>query len=297
LDRLFEDSRNDLLSKSKNSDSYDISNRQNGKNRFQRRLKSNISNSVSEYNKINTNKLFKEDELSVNVRVHGETSLYLVTVSFNGVLNSLSGMLPKDATEDDITFGRVLRALTDAFNHNDVRVHCTCPDFQYRQAYWATVNGTNAGPAETRPSDETNPDDTKGAGCKHINMVLSNRSWLMKVASVITNYIRYMKEHYEKLYADVMYPAIFDREYVEPVQQDFNNEINGLASDELMSDEDTIDTSNKWAKTKTQFKPGNQSGVRFAKSDSNDIDDDTVIDGQQKMFDIDSIDDEEDIEN
>jgi len=277
VERIYEDSRNELINKSKRSDLYDPSNRDNGKNRHQRRLKSKIANSTAEYNQINMNKLFKDDIIDVNIRVNGETNVYLVKISFNGFLNSLAGYMPNDATESDLNFRIILRALLDAFNHNEVYVHCTCPDFQYREAYWATVNGINAGAPETRPSDETNPNDTKGL-CKHINLVLNNNSWMMKVASVIHNYINYMKEHMPKLYADVMYPAIYDREYEEPVQLDMLNDMEGREDDELASDEDTIDTSNKWARTKTQFKPGNKEGIRFTSPD--------------KQLDIDSIDNE-----
>ena len=53
----------------------------------------------------------------------------MVKISFNGFLNSLTRFLPNDAEEDDVDFRIILRALLDAFNHNDVRVHCTCPDF------------------------------------------------------------------------------------------------------------------------------------------------------------------------
>jgi len=277
VERIYEDSRNELINKSKRSDLYDPSNRDNGKNRHQRRLKSKIANSTAEYNQINMNKLFKDDIIDVNIRVNGETNVYLVKISFNGFLNSLAGYMPNDATESDLNFRIILRALLDAFNHNEVYVHCTCPDFQYREAYRATVNGINAGAPETRPSDETNPNDTKGL-CKYINLVLNNNSWMMQVASVIHNYINYMKEHMPKLYADVMYPAIYDREYEEPVQLDMLNDMEGREDDELASDEDTIDTSNKWARTKTQFKPGNKEGIRFTSPD--------------KQLDIDSIDNE-----
>ena len=286
MNRLLEDSRNTLINKSKRGDDYDPSNRNLGRNRHQRRLKSRIANSVKEYNQINMNKLFKEDILDVNVRVNGETDVYLVKISFNGFLNSLAGYMQHSDDENDLDFRKVLRALLDAFNHNDVYVHCTCPDWQYRQAYWATINGINAGPAENRPSDETNPNDTKGAGCKHINLVLNNNSWMMKVASVINNYIKYMREHMPKLYQTVIYPAVFDREYIPPEELDYDgpeepNEDEILDNqeeaepEELPSDEDAIDTSNKWARTKNQFKKGNQSGIQFAKK-SPELDIDSI---------------------
>ena len=135
MSNLFEDSRGDIIRKSKASDLYVPDNRDKGKNRHQRRLKSRIAHSTKEYNAIDMNKLFKEDILDLNIRVNGETDVYLVKISFNGFLNSLAGFLGENATEDDVNFRSILKALLDAFNHGDVQVHCNCADFQYREAY------------------------------------------------------------------------------------------------------------------------------------------------------------------
>lgn len=79
------------------------------------------------------------------------------------------------------------------------------------------------------------------------------------MAAVIFNYTNYMKEHYENLYAKIIYPAIYGKEYTEPVQMDL------FEPDELATDQDTIDTSNVWARTKNQFKQGNE--YRFKSDD------------------------------
>lgn len=106
----------------------------------------------------------------------------------------------------------------------------------------------------------TNPNDDKGAGCKHILLVLNNLTWLIKVTSVINNYINYMEKHYQRLYADVIYPALYDKQYEEPVELDLDLDNKG---DELDTDIDTIDISNKYARTKNQFKKGNEQGIRY----------------------------------
>lgn len=137
-----------------------------------------------------------------------------------------------------------------------------CPDFKYRFAYWLTLNDVNyiKGEQPSNGKEIANPNDTKGRGCKHILLVLSNTSWLTRLSSVIYNYINYMEKHYQQMYADVIYPAIYEREYEEPVQLDM------FSDGELDTDSDTIDTSNKWARTKSQFKPGND--YRFTKSET-----------------------------
>ena len=57
-------------------------------------------------------------------------------------------------------------------------------------AYWATENGYKYGEPETRPSDITNPDDALGATCKHLDLLLSNKRWLTKAASVVNAFIK-----------------------------------------------------------------------------------------------------------
>lgn len=274
---LNEVKRSQSLQKSKGGDKYVWWNRLLGDNRHERRLHQKVSRSVANYNKLNMNKLFKEDILDVNIEVRGETDTYVVRMSFLGFLDNFKKVnTAKDSST--VKLRDITRALTMSFNQEDVYFRCNCPDWQYRQGYWATKNGTIVGEPETRPSDITNPHDTKGGMCKHVAMVMSNNSWLQKVASVIRNYILYMQKHMPDLYYKVMYPALYGKEYDE-VQMDLDD-ITGNGK-ELGSEESDIDVSNKWAKTKTQFKPGNE--FRFKPMNK----DDDEIEGQ-KRFDFDS---------
>lgn len=139
-----------------------------------------------------------------------------------------------------------------------------CPDFQYRLAYHDTKNDTITGAQELRPSDITNPNDTKGPGCKHIMLVLANHSWLIKVASVIVNYVNWMKANREMLYADAIYPALYGKKYTdeEPVQMSMDD------TSVLDTDIDTLDRANQAARAKGQFKQGNE--FRFTKGYNRD---------------------------
>ena len=250
--QLHEDSRVSLLSKSKKSDK--------GFQRFKKRVKSRVANSVKQYNSIDMNKLFKDDILTVDVNVKGETDNYTVKISFGGFLELLHDQLEKQ----EFNLKAVTRALITGFNRDDVYIHCSCPDARYRFAYWQTKKNTNSGEPETRPSNITNPHDELGEGCKHVLLVLSNTSWLLKVASTIFNYVNYMEKHYDRLYKKIIYPAIYEKPYEEPEQL----EIDGVNSDELVTDTDTIDSSNIHARTKNQFKQGNE--YRFQKGPDKD---------------------------
>lgn len=134
----------------------------------------------------------------------------------------------------------------------------------YRFDYYATRNIYNSGEPQNIPSKITNPRDSLGSGCKHILLLLSNTAWLIKVASVINNYIKYIQKNMQRAYTDIIYPAIYGKEYEEPVQ------LSIFDKDDLDTDETTIDKSNQYGRTSTQFKKGNTQGVRFAPNNSND---------------------------
>lgn len=236
---LCEASRTNLIAQSKKSEK--------GYQRFKQRVKSRFATTVKEYNEIDMNKLFKQDVLTVNIHVKGETDDYTVKISFGGFLELLHDQLIREP----FNLKAVTRALINGFNRDDVYIHCSCPDAKYRFAYWQTKLKTGSGDPETRPAKITNPNNTLGSSCKHVLLVLSNTKWLLKVASTIYNYVNYMEKHYERLYTTVIYPAIYQKEYEEPFQ------LGLFDDDELETDRETVDKSNVYAKTKNQFKPGN----------------------------------------
>lgn len=251
-----EDTRNQLVAKSRQG-----KRERDGKTRYQKRLKSRVASSNKQYNRINMNQLFKNNILTISIEVRGETDNYLVTISYGGFLDELRSELKRYNTEQ-IELRHIVRALVISFNKDNVYIRCTCPDFRYRFGFWATKNDVIVGEPELRLSDETNPNDDLGSGCKHIMLVLSNTAWIIKVASVVNNYINYMKNRMQKAYADIIYPAIFNKKYEEPVQTTM------FDKDELDTDTDTIDQSNAEARRRGQFKPGNE--YRFTRKETSD---------------------------
>lgn len=253
---IYEETRNSLLSRSKNVERE----KEDGKTRFEKRVKCKLSSSVKEYNAINMNSLFFDDILTVKVPVRGETNNYVVTIKFTGFIDILQRELKKINAED-VDLRLIIRALIQAFNSEEVFIHCSCEDFKYRFNYWVTRKDINSGEPQYIPTRITNPLDNKGAGCKHIMLVLSNTQWLMKVSSVINNYIKYMKTHIPKDYAQYIYPALFGKEYEEVVQTSiFDTE------GSLDDTEDTINIANEYGRRSGQFKPGNP--YRFQQQDN-----------------------------
>lgn len=228
---LLEKTRQELINKSKNADNY--KDQSKGKNRYERRLKSRIANSVAQYNKIDMDAFFKRDILTVGIDVQGETDNYVVTMRFNGVLKEIQRDV-KD-NNDKLEFKIIARAMSRVYNSGDVRLHCTCPDWKYRQAYWADKGGYGT-QYEPRPSDITNPKDSKGGGCKHSLLVMGNLDWMMKVSSVINNYIKYCQNNLQNNYATYMFPKIYGMPYNKAVQLSLFD--TGL----LPSDQETLTT-------------------------------------------------------
>lgn len=248
---LLEDKRSALLSKSKAGANYRS---RPGENRYKRRLKSKIAASIKNFNNIDMNKFFKTDILDVIVDIKGETNNYQVRMSFMNTLEELHKLMRSSGTEE-VDRKMILKALTRTFSTDDVYVNCTCPDWKYRFKHWATIGDFLVGDPENRPNrfDYTNKDNNMGSGCKHVNLVLSDSSWLIKVAAVIYNYINYMKDNNERLYQKYIYPAIYQQPYENQQLSIFDDE------DEIMdSDEDAIKTSNELARERGRFKQGNE---------------------------------------
>ena len=166
---IYEDKRSQLMTKSKQGERE-----KDGLTRYQKRVKSRVSSSNKQYNRIDMNQLFKDGILTVGIEVHGETDDYIVKISYGGFLDALREEIKRN--NDTLELRNIVRALVIAFNREDVYIRCSCPDFAFRFGYWATKNDIITGEPELRPSDETNPNDTLGAGCKHIMLVLANTS-------------------------------------------------------------------------------------------------------------------------
>lgn len=259
---LLEDNRAKIRSGGKKGKNYAPSNQFRGRNRHERRKHSKLASSVKQFNSINMDKFFKDDILDLNIDVRGETNVYVVRMSFAGTLDELHNFM-QAKNEEVVTKELILKALMRAFNRDDVYINCSCPDFRYRFAYWATRNNLIIGDPETIPSDETNPNNDKGPGCKHILLAINDASWLIKVASVIYNYINYMRNHNSRLYQKFIYPAIYQKPF-EFQQLDLIDD-----EDDLMAtDADTIDVSNAEARKRNWFKQGNK--YRFQKQPNGD---------------------------
>jgi len=247
---LHEDTRNLLVSKSRSAGPY--KNQSRGKNRFERKKLSRIAKAVKQYNQIDMNKLFKEDLLIVHIPVQGETDQYTVSVKIEGVIAEIAKNIKNN--KNQFEYRTVIQALTKMFNTQNIYVKCTCDDYKYRFAHWNIVNNVSVDDTASDPGPGKgirNPNDDKGRGCKHVLLVLANGDWLMKVASVINNYVHYAEEHLQKPFLKLIFPKLYGVPADEMVEQ-------GLVDSEeyLDSSKGLIDAINEYGKNRGKYKPG-----------------------------------------
>jgi len=180
--------------------------------------------------------------------VQGETDNYIVKIKFSGVVAEIQKNV--QANNNKLDYRIISQALSRVFNSGDVYINCNCMDFRTRFAHWSTVQGYNSGKPEDRPNrfTWTNSNDDMGGACKHGNLVLSNLSWMMKVASVINNYIHYAETYMQRQFADIIFPKIYGIKYPEALQL-------GLFDRQyLKHSKGVIDAINQYGGTRTRFK-------------------------------------------
>ena len=124
----------------------------------------------------------------------------------------------------------------------------------YRFAHWNIVNNVSVDDTAHDPGPGkgiANPNDDKGRGCKHILLTLSNGDWLMKVASVINNYIHYAEEHLQKAFMKAIFPRLYGMPAEDAKEQNIIPEdIN------LETETNIIELINDWAKNRGKFVKG-----------------------------------------
>ena len=249
-DVLLEDTRTMLVSKSRGAGTYQDTS--SGKNRFERKKYSSVAKTVKQYNKIDMNQLFKEDILEVSIPVVGEHDSYTVSIKMEGVIKEIAANIKNN--KNQLEYRTIVQAITKIFNSSNIWVRCTCPDYKYRFAHWNIVNNVSVDDSSSDPgpgSGIVNPKDDKGRGCKHVLLVLANGDWLMKVASVINNYIHYAEEKLQKPFLKLIFPKLYGYPAEEMVEQ-------GLVDSEEYLDSTTglIDAINAYGKSRGRFQKG-----------------------------------------
>ena len=248
--KLTEDTRVVLVNKSRSTGPYKDQSR--GKNRFERKKHSQIARTVKQYNKIDMNQFFKQDILQVTVPVTGETDNYSVQIKMEGVVKEIAKNVKNN--HNKLEFRTILQSITKVFNSGNIFVKCTCADYKYRFAHWNIVNRVSVDDTSKDPGPGKgirNPNDQLGRGCKHVLLVLANGDWIMKVASVINNYVHYAEKKLQPAFIKLIFPKLYGVPFDEAIDNDI------LPEDfELKSTPDIIDLINEYGRNRGKYKPG-----------------------------------------
>ena len=170
-----------------------------------------------------------------------------------------------------------------------VLVH-NCADFTYSGFnYLAVKQDYNSNPIfgkAMQPPTIRNPNDDKGAACKHILRVLSDVSWMMNVARVIYNYIKVSRQLMQRNYAEIIFPKVYGRPYKGVVQMSIMDKDDMWGDALLQSDKRELDAVIAAAKqgrdVRGRFSQGNpyafkkrdaQAGPTLSKGGIEDADD------------------------
>ena len=266
---FLEATRVQLLGQSRNAGPYIDQSR--GVNRDKRKKYSSVGKTVKQYNKIDMNKLFKEDILEVSIPVVGEKDSYTVSVKMEGVIKEIANNIKNN--KNQLEYRTIIQALTKVFNSSNIWVKCTCPDYKYRFAHWNIINNVSIDDTSKDPGPGkgiANPNDDKGRGCKHILLVLANGDWLMKVASVINNYIHYAEEKLRQPFLKLIFPKLYGVTIDEASDKDLVPE-----EFELTSTTEIIDLINDYGRNRGKYQKGSNknpitgTGGKTKKSDEN----------------------------
>lgn len=247
---LTEDTRTALITKSRSAGEYKDKSR--GKNRFERKKYSKVANTVKQYNNIDMNALFKQDILKVSIPIVGETDNYTVTLKIEGVVAEIAKNIKNN--KNQLEYRTIVQSLTKMFNTTDIYVKCTCPDHTFNYAHWNIINKVSVDDTSNDPGPGkgiANPNDSKGRGCKHILLVLANGDWMMKVASVINNYVHYASEKMKPAFLKLIFPKLYGVNADEAAEHDIVNE-----NEDLETNKDLIDIINEYGKNRGKYQKG-----------------------------------------
>ena len=166
----------ELLKEMKRRDMIKVS-RSDSKARFVKRME--VHESDITYKGIEVSKFL----------INGDLEMHMMVKNYEVIIDlpNARAELVKITTDDDsLNYKHILKYLNSNIDEDDIRVFCTCPDFNYRFSYKATKDGYNAGTPEIRPPSK----QVDGLVCKHVLYFLNNKRWLRRFVSEINTLVK-----------------------------------------------------------------------------------------------------------
>lgn len=143
--------------------------------------------------------LLRTGQLVIQIQQQGQDK-YICTIAYDGFLDELKQAVQKQ-DKPYVNLNTIITVMRKSIDNADVYVNCTCPDFTYRFAYWATKYGYKFGrPQNTPPKyNKTNMYDNNGAVCKHILGAIREKDKIaVKASTVLNNAIKKYPNDFRK---------------------------------------------------------------------------------------------------
>lgn len=144
---------------------------------------------AKDFNNVDFKDLFENNNFTWSSRV-GD---YIVTISFEGPFDLLQWQLKSMRGKNRwkrINHKMLVDILTKALDTEDLFIDCTCDDFKYRFAYWATQANCKFGLQQNKAPTVRNVKNNKGYCCKHTLAVLYGKRWVPAAAKAWLDFIR-----------------------------------------------------------------------------------------------------------
>lgn len=151
-----------------------------------------------DFDTVDFEELFNSDTFTWRTRV-GD---YIVTISFEGPFSNLYRVVGSWSGKNRwkrIDLKTLTKCLSKALDEEDLYVDCTCDDFKYRFAFWATQAGMKYGTQQNRPPKVRNVKNNKGYVCKHILSLLYGKRFVPAAAKAWLQYIQANPELAEEM--------------------------------------------------------------------------------------------------
>ena len=162
------------------------------------RFEKKLNYKAKDFDGVNFIDLFESDTFTWKSRV-GD---YFVTISFEGPFSSLYREVGSWSGKNRwkrIDLKTLTKCLSKALDEEDLYIDCTCPDFVYRFAFWATQADAKYGAQQNRLPRVRNVKNNKGYCCKHVLSVLYGKRWVPAAAKAWLEYIRANPELTEEM--------------------------------------------------------------------------------------------------
>jgi len=128
---------------------------------------------------------FLNDWLVVTVDINGNGSTYKDSIAFAKILSDLIDNAKIDSTHN-VNSKLIQKTLKSSLDKHDIYIDCTCDDFKYRYAYFATQGKFKWGKLQNSNGKKIrNPNNDIGSMCKHLYTLLRSNKFMEHISDKI----------------------------------------------------------------------------------------------------------------